>query len=216
MNEENLPPEIPASPKAEPLSEAKETQINRMAGCSRLGRLLLLLLLLAAGALFLYDWMMTGAGRRVLSVKTKAVMQDVKVAAGHFKTEYNGLPLPGLLKGQETDVKVESRGRWLSALLGKDTGINLRGIKFVDLPVAKEGKFGLIEQSGETVLVDPWGKAYVVIFDANFDNLITNPDDRKGSSGEETPEPIKGSMILYSGGADGNLDTWDDNVCSWR
>lgn len=216
MNEENLPPEIPSSPKAEPLSEAKETQINRMAGCSRLGRLLLVLLLLAAAAPFLYDLMMTRTGGRVPHLKTKAVMQDVKVAVGHFRTEYNDFPFLGLPKQQEGDVKVESRGRWLSALLGKDAGINLRGIKFVDLPAAKDGKFGLLEQAGEPVLVDQWGKAYVVIFDADFDNLINNPDSRKGSSGKETPEHIIGSMILYSGGPDGNPATWDDNICSWR
>lgn len=214
MNEDNLPSEDIAPPRAEPLSEAKETQINRMAGCTKMGGCLLLVLIIIALATWLFPKLWGGAQKQ--DRKTKATMKDIQVAVGHYRTEYNRFPVSVAAQEKSPDVTVQSQGIWLDALLGKEPNLNPREIKFVDLPQANNGQFGLLKREKETILVDRWGKPYAVIFDTDLDNSIANPQAKAGNLSSTIPEKINATVAIYSGGPDGNLDTWGDNICSWR
>jgi hypothetical protein len=214
MNDENLSSDDLSPPRAESISEAKETQINRMAGCSRLGRRLLILALLTIGCYYLYQYFGTAKNRA--KMMCKVTMHDVKIAVENFRKEYNRLPLPEIPGAADIDVRNETRGFWLEALQGKDDTLNPRKIKFLDLKEAKDGKYGLTKKSDERVLVDVWGNPYVVIFDTDNDGRIANPEAKPGETSLLVPQNLKEEIILYSAGPDGNLETWEDNIRSWK
>lgn len=140
--------------------------------------------------------------------REKLVMANVRSAVQCFYTEYGRYPLPVTPENQ-ADVRIETRGRLLDALLGKDDELNPQKIEFYD-------PSDISEQSGETQLLDPWGNPYVVVIDTDNDGRVANPEwDPKGIPGHY-PEMFKLNVIVYSGGPDGNLETWKDNACSWR
>lgn len=135
-------------------------------------------------------------------------MANVRFAVEIFHNVYGYYPLPATSENQ-ADVRVVSRGRWLDALLGKDDQLNPQKIDF-------HGHRYISEQSGDTQLLDPWGNPYVVIMDTDNNGQVANPEwDPKEIRGLY-PEMLKRKVIVYSGGPDGNLETWKDNVCSWR
>jgi hypothetical protein len=70
---------------------------------------------------------------------------------------------------------------------------------------------GLEELDGEFGLYDPWGQTYQVVLDTDYDEQIENPEP--GLKGEEM---LKSSFIVWSAGPDGDFDTWEDNICSWK
>lgn len=220
MNEDNLPSEDIAPPRAEPLSEAKETQINRMAGCTKMGGCLLIILIGIALSVVIYRvWLKAEDPAQIRlqteRTQTKAAMKDIQVASAHFRAEYSCFPLPGLSGEKSPDVTFESRGRWLDALLANEPELNRRNIKFLDVSLAGSHG-GLKWENRESVLIDRWGKPYAVIFDTDLDNTIANPEAKAGNLSSTIPEKINAAVAIYSGGPDGNLDTWEDNICSWR
>ncbi|MES2506303.1 MAG: hypothetical protein V4599_06340 [Verrucomicrobiota bacterium] len=204
--------DIEQPPASEPtLDEAIETQINRMAGCARLGKWMVLLLLLAGGAFYLFSYLPSHIMVTPPEVRSKSTMEDLTVAMGYYRTEYNQFPLPAPID-KIKDASMRSRGGIFGALLAQDDKLNPRKIKFVDLPLAKERKRGLYEDQGEWVLVDSWGEMYYLALDTNEDNRIQNPEPE----GPKSPPFLSASMIVYSSGPDRDPKTWEDNVCSWR
>lgn len=144
---------------------------------------------------------------------TRAVVMCVEA----FLAEYARLPLTDPEQRQGEDVRVESRGRWIQALLAKDAEINPKAIHFFqDMPTAKNGHGGLWVESENAALVDTWGNPYAVVFDTDGDRQIFNPEFKVGTESELVPEKLEGTVILYSGGPDANLETWEDNIRSWR
>jgi hypothetical protein len=79
----------------------------------------------------------------------------------------------------------------LLALLGEKTAANPRGIKFLDAPIARYGKYGLIHLdpevqsiTPETALVDPWGEQYYLMLESTGDNRIPSPERLPGERGQ--------------------------------
>lgn len=205
---DNLPPQDEQASETEsPLEMAKDAQISRMAGCAKLGGCLLKIALVLALLVWAQRCIQTRREGGSVNVKCKTTMQDIKIATGHFHTEYNRFPLP-MPVDEKVDTTLRSRGVWIAALLGQEDSLNPRKIKFVDLPESRDGKRGLIKEGSEQVLVDPWGELYHVIMDTNADNRIANPEDATKS--------LNGSIFIYSSGPDRDPKTWTDNVCSWR
>lgn len=174
---------------------------------------------LALAAAFAFAGLLTPIGHGIpgwLSIErslTRAVVMRVE----NFRAEYGRLPLTDLAQRQGKDLKLESRGRWIEALLAKDAEINPKAVHFFqDLPLAKKGRGGLLLEAENAALVDTWGNPYAVVFDTDGDRQISNPEFRVGKESELVPEKLEGSVILYSGGPDGKLGTWGDNACSWR
>ena len=77
---------------------------------------------------------------------------------------------------------------------------------------------GKIASDGQ--FYDPWGTAYQVAIDANYDNDIANP---YGSSGGAGANPIRQGVIAWSYGKDktpgsnnNSKFTNSDDVISWQ
>jgi len=210
-----------------------DRQIDRMSRCAAMGlwiwkwvsRLLYLLLALALIYLLLIVFYamfwMKWQGISHQKIYTKSTLKDIQLALSHFKIEYGGLPI----KPDESQL-LRTEGTLLLSLMGEETATNPRGIKFVDLPIARKGKSGLINfdpkvqpLSSDTALVDLWGERYYLMFESTNDGRIPNPEHLPGTSGRaalRAPEFIPASSLIFSSGPDKNPSTWDDNICSWR
>ena len=149
-------------------------------------------------------------------------MKDLQVSMGHFKTEYLRPPVPP----SETQF-LRTDGVLLQALLGQDKESNPRGIKFIDLPIARDGQSGLTGMKGNeqtipvnTTLIDLWGEKFYLLIEADGDNRIPNPERRPEAIYKRqasAPEFLNSSTaIIFSSGPDRDPKTWDDNICSWR
>ena len=153
-------------------------------------------------------------------IKTQAAEKDLTLGIENYRVEYNHYPIPPEAQNAHTDQRFESTGKLLAVLLGENVdGLNPRKIAYVEPPLAKDGKRGLIIGSapGEVRLVDSWGHPYVILIDANHDNKIDNPD-RKNTSQEVrqgAPEQVIARVLAYSFGPDG-IDGTRDDIVSWR
>ena len=87
------------------------------------------------------------------------------------------------------------------AILTSTNSQNPRGIVFFEPKVAKGGKGGL----DGTTYKDPWGAAYEITLDSNYDNKITT-DVGAGNQTYFT------TVIVQSAGPDTNLTVRTDNI----
>ncbi|OYW77905.1 MAG: hypothetical protein B7Z37_02065 [Verrucomicrobia bacterium 12-59-8] len=176
------------------------------------------------------------ADGRKLQVQT--VIKDLRVAISSYQVDYNRYPVnPSLLSaagsGQDIQaVATDENSGIVSALTtltsssssgsaSATTNLNPKDIKFIDLPIAKNGKFGLVNAQPPYKLVDLWGTPYYVLLDTNGDKQVANPDlnnaDPKISSNTISPPPklLPLEIAIYSWGQDLQQQTQDD-VVSWR
>lgn len=138
-------------------------------------------------------------------------MKDIRVSVGHFMTEYNRSPVPP----SETQF-LRTEGVLLQSLLGQDKESNPRGIKFIDLPMALDGKSGLTGMKANdqnipsnTTLTDCWGERFYLLMEDGGDGFsrIPNPERRpdavfKGRGKDRAPEFLSSSVIIFSSGPD--------------
>lgn len=146
-----------------------------------------------------------------------AVIKDLQVAIKSFQAEYRRFPLC-IAGSQNNDLTVDSANiRFLGSLLGDDLQDNPRGIKFIDLPIANNGRGGLIGAKGSFQLLDQWEHPYRIMLDANGDNQVQNPDRRSTDAKikSEATEWLPIGVVVFSNGIDGVPHTGDD-IPSWR
>lgn len=171
---------------------------------------------------------------RKLQVQT--VIKDLRIAIGSYQVEYNRFPvdsskLSGSSGEDAPEIQTDENSGIVTALMSSSSsnsssgggGVNLnpRDIKFIDLPLAKNGMFGLVGAQAPYKLVDLWGQTYRVLLDTNGDKQVQNPDlknaDPKIAQNPTSPPPNKlpTEIAIYSVGADKTPSTKDD-VVSWR
>ncbi|WP_395741673.1 type II secretion system protein [Prosthecobacter sp.] len=179
------------------------------------------------------------ADGRKLQVQT--VIKDLRNAITSYQTDYNRYPVnPSLLSaassGQDIQALPTDENSGIVGALttltsassgssggssGGTTNLNPKDIKYIDLPIAKNGKFGLVNAQPPYKLVDLWGTVYYVLLDTNGDKQVANPDlnnsDSKISSNTISPPPkmLPVEVAIYSWGQDLQQQTQDD-VVSWR
>jgi len=180
------------------------------------------------------------ADGRKLQVQT--VLKDLRVAITSYQVDYNRWPVnPTLLSaassGQDVQALPTDENSGIVGALtaittstssgggsgggGGTVNLNPKNIKFIDLPIAKNGKFGLMNAQPPYRLVDLWGTVYYVLLDTNGDLQVTNPDlnnsDPKISANAISPPPkmLPLEVAIYSWGQDLKAQTPDD-VVSWR
>jgi type II secretory pathway pseudopilin PulG len=145
--------------------------------------------------------------QKARTLQTKAMMQGLVLAINAYRTEYSRLPIYG-----ETDElkTLPVEGEMLDVLMGKHPAKNPRSISFYSPPLHKpRGKGGLvINAAGLPELQDLYGNVYHMRFDWNGDGNIPDP--------EHPGAAVRGTVILYSAGPDGDYSTWHDNIMSWR
>ena len=141
--------------------------------------------------------------------RTLSILKDTQVALKSYQAEYDRWPVPKA----EKDYFAVLRGDLVRCLLGEISDLNLRGIRFVDFPIAKPKgpSLGLWKDStGEVWVMDQWSRPVYVMIDANEDNRLIPPDAKAEGSGEL---PI--SVAVFSAGPDG-IPGNEDDLTSWR
>ena len=174
-------------------------------------------------------------GRR-LQVQT--VLKDLRLAIASYQVDYNRWPVNSSLlsaasSGQDVQALPTDENSGIVGALttltssapagggGGAVNLNPKGIKFIDLPIARNGKFGLVNAQPPYRLVDLWGTVYYVLLDTNGDLQVANPDlgnsDPKISANAISPPPkmLPLEVAIYSWGQDLKAQTQDD-VTSWR
>ncbi|MCX6846719.1 MAG: prepilin-type N-terminal cleavage/methylation domain-containing protein [Verrucomicrobia bacterium] len=109
-----------------------------------------------------------------------AAATSIESAVANFYTEYGSMPIS---VADDKDKQVETNAATgialLKTLLGMDTVLNPRGIKFLSAKEGKAGKNGLIyNTSGSDVtgMYDPWGGQYFVVLDGSYDEKVKPTD----------------------------------------
>ena len=153
-------------------------------------------------------------------VKCLATCNAIESAVNNFYTEYGIMPKelsddPAVPLNTSTDVE------FLNVLLGlQETSspeLNSRKIKFLNVREGKNKKDGLIySSSGSSVtgLYDPWGGAYYVMLDGNYDEVI-----KVKPAAATTETTLRGKRVaVWSNGADclkGVGGKANDDVKTW-
>ena len=140
---------------------------------------------------------------------TLGILKDVQVGIKSYQAEYDRLPVPKA----EKDYFAVLRGEPVRYLIGETSALNPRGIRFVDLPLAKPKgpSRGLWKDStGELWVMDQWSRPIYVMIDTNGDGRLIPPDAKAEGSGE-----LPTSVAVFSAGPDG-IPGNEDDVTSWR
>ena len=158
--------------------------------------------------------MVPAAGVIMKKAKNSQAMADLGVVQGalmKYRMEYNRWP----------DVKAVHGGyagtseRWVEIMnpdvttgSGKRDADNFRQLRFLEV-----GK-GMIADSGKYkgAFGDPWPHGvgrmpYLYAVDDDGDGKVATPDGGK---------EVSAQVLVWSAGADGDWDTWEDNVTSWE
>lgn len=187
------------------------------------------------GSLALSQFTKTMENARKLQVQT--VIKDLRIAISSYQVEYNRYPVnPSLLTSSdsgedipafETDANtgivdaLTSTQASASGGGGASVNLNPKDIKFIDLPVAKNGQFGLVGAQPPFKLTDLWGSTYRVLLDTNGDRQVNNPDIQNSdpsiaqNANNPPPQKLPTEIAIYSLGLDKTASTKDD-ITSWR
>ena len=150
--------------------------------------------------------------------QAKNDLTQIVTAVTAFYTEYGKYPTT-----QTTDVTAtygagNSSGPLFNELRGKTATLNTRQIVFISPPEdsAQPNPKGKIGSDGQ--FYDPWGAAYALRIDADYDNQVANPYGGTGGAGAD---PIRQGVIVWSRGKDLTLGkngkfTGSDDVISWQ
>ena len=156
-----------------------------------------------------------GGGAAVKALNKARELTAQQAAVGlttgiqNFYDEYGAYPVSA--EGKSEDFR--SDDAVMKHLLGLNTSINQKAIRFVSLKEAKGKKGGIRYGGGGTSaeLFDPWGELYYIAMDRDFDEKLEGPA-RSGSQNNT----IRGKRaIAWSSGADKNDTTPRDNVTSF-
>lgn len=138
-----------------------------------------------------------------------AAAAAIETAVGNFYNEYGSMPNSGSL---DTTVKTNATAgiNLLKALVGLDTTLNPRGIKFLSVKEGKANKNGLIYNStgtDVTGMYDPWGGAYNVMLDLDYNERVSPSPTAGGGA------TLNGRRVaVWSDGASSKLN---DDVKTW-
>lgn len=176
-------------------------------GC---GCLVLLVIAMASASVFPWG---SGVMKKVPLMHAKNDVLHLKNAIGSFFVEYRKYPDFPSPKG--TDFITDSGMLFLSVILAEDKARNPREIPFfAGKPAKSHGRGwrnGVHRGDDGPELFDPWGNLYLIVWDANCDGQVANPD----AAAAKTTPFIPSGVLVWSAGPDGDPDTWADNITTW-
>jgi prepilin-type N-terminal cleavage/methylation domain-containing protein len=159
---------------------------------------------------------------RAKKVQAKNDLTQIVTAVNAFYTEYGRYPTSATTDATAIyGAGASSSKAVLDELRGKTTTLNTRQIVFISPPenTSLTNPKGKIGSDGQ--FYDPWGSAYSIGIDADYDNQIT-PNPYGGNNGAGA-SPIRQGVIAWSVGKDKkpgkNGDskfTNSDDVISWQ
>ena len=143
----------------------------------------------------------------------------IETAVNNFYTEYGTMPKDNMTA--DTVINTKTDLDFLKVLMGKETGttpLNTRSINFLNVKEGKANKNGLIYSAdGKTVtgLYDPWGGAFYVMLDGDYDEVLKDVQPAGASA-----KTLNGRRVAaWSNGADaisGSGGKATDNVITWN
>jgi hypothetical protein len=128
--------------------------------------------------------------------------QNLMQAMSLYELEYGKQPLQGSGEKGDADRLYLSTSVVMNVLLGKDSEENPREAAFYQGKPAKKLKGGLDTDNN---LWDPWGNAYRVLIDYDYDGMIQHVAFEKEH---------RTKIMIFSNGPDG-IPFTDDDVKSW-
>lgn len=146
---------------------------------------------------------------RAKKVQAKNDLTQIVTAVNAFYTEYGRYPTTATTDAAATYGGSASSKALFDELRAKTANLNTRQIVLISPPedaIAANPK-GKIGSDGQ--FHDPWGNAYLIRIDADYDNQITNP---YGLSGNAGPDPLRQGVIGWSIGKDTKLGNNGDNL----
>jgi prepilin-type N-terminal cleavage/methylation domain-containing protein len=151
--------------------------------------------------------------------QAKNDVTQIVTAVNAFYTEYGKYPTGATTDSAATYGTGTASDVLFNELRNKGATINTRQIVFISpaedaSQTAPKGKIGSDGQ-----FHDPWGSAYAVRMDADYDNQVANPYGTNGAGAD----PIRQGVIAWSLGkdtkpgkeGDGKF-TGSDDVISWQ
>jgi prepilin-type N-terminal cleavage/methylation domain-containing protein len=154
---------------------------------------------------------------RAKKIQAKNDLTQIVTAVNAFYTEYGRYPTTST-----TDVTVGGSTKsdsLFNELRAKTFSLNTRQIILISPPedsaqASPKGKIG-----NDAQFHDPWGSAYLIEMDADYDNQVANPYGITGAG----PDPVRRGVIAWSLGKDTKLGnngdgkfTNSDDVFSWQ
>jgi prepilin-type N-terminal cleavage/methylation domain-containing protein len=164
-----------------------------------------------------------GVLERAKKVQAKNDLIQIVTAVSAFYTEYGKYPVPSGASGDgyQSGGTTGTTGKdVLNPLRNLDPILNPRQIVFLSPPedTAQTSPKGRIGSDGQ--FHDPWGNAYGISIDADYDNKVPNPYNPNTGAG---PDKIRQGVIGWSVGKDAKLGNNGDNkfsnsddVISWQ
>jgi prepilin-type N-terminal cleavage/methylation domain-containing protein len=154
--------------------------------------------------------------------KTQAKNDLIQIvtAVNAFYTEYGKYPTVETRDANATYGTTHNSGALFNELRGKAATLNTRQIVFISPAedATQANPKGKVGSDGE--FCDPWGIAYTIRMDADYDNQVVNPYGGTGGAGSD---PIRQGAIAWSSGKDtksgrngDNKFTNSDDVISWQ
>jgi len=152
--------------------------------------------------------------------QAKNDVTQIVTAVNAFYTEYGKYPTIETTDQNATYGTGKNSGTLFNELRGKTAALNTRQIVFISpaedaTQLNPKGKVGSDGQ-----FYDPWGIAYSIRMDADYDNQVVNPYGGAGGAGTD---PIRQGAIAWSFGKDMKLGkngdnkfTGSDDVISWQ
>ena len=143
-----------------------------------------------------------------------AAATSIESAVANFYTEYGSMPSSGT---DDTNPPLKTDAELgialLKTLLGMNTDLNPRGIKFLSVKEGKANKNGLIYNAAGTDVTgmyDPWGGPYNIILDLNYDEKVAPAPSAGGGA------TLNGRRVaVWSDGADKSSSKATDDVKTW-
>jgi hypothetical protein len=171
---------------------------------------------LAAVGVYFY-WKRNANKTRELVAKERVQVLHVARGIRSFESWIGLLPTSMFYeKGQDTRTDTSPEDLIGSILTGRDLTGSLPRHNFLpDFPeaIVVDGRpvSGFYEPSeGLIALCDSWGRYYQLLLDSDYDGRVRDPS-RPGEN-----LWIERMFLVWSSGPDGNPNTWDDNICSWK
>jgi prepilin-type N-terminal cleavage/methylation domain-containing protein len=157
-----------------------------------------------------------GVLERAKKVQAKNDLTQVVTAVNAFYTEYGRYPTSATTDPTATyGPGYTKNDAILNELRAKSVVLNTRQIVFISPPedTSQLNPKGKVGSDGQ--FYDPWGSAYSIGIDADYDNQIVNPYGSNGAGAD----PIRQGVIAWSLGKDktkaANFQGSDD-VISWQ
>jgi prepilin-type N-terminal cleavage/methylation domain-containing protein len=162
-----------------------------------------------------------GVQNQARKTQARNDLAQIVTAVNAFYTEYGRYPTTATTDTAASYGSGNPNNALFNELRATSSALNTRQIVFISPPDAKDRtnpKGGIGKADNQ--FYDPWGFAYSIRIDADYDNQIANPYTADTGAG---PAQIRQGVIAWSQGKDGSLGragnnnfASSDDVISWQ